>query len=174
MTFTPLNALHYGDFSAATKIQDMEKEQSDFLRIWRLSLKARAYQKRSVLSIHPFLRQVISAPICPVCRKMVTDPEMHEVIITRGMSRHLPFEVAINIFWDWNIVLLHPGCHARVQSHPVGRHICIRQILRYEKAQDIWDWLDWFESQSVSVGREARYYLQSLSWFPVPITSAGV
>jgi hypothetical protein len=81
---------------------------------------------------------------CAICGIPIENPSMHEVIITRGMVDYAPYEIQIQIYVDWNVVVVHEGaCHLYAQHRSDGRDACIYNILAYHTKETICGWLEW-------------------------------
>jgi hypothetical protein len=103
-------------------------------------LKRRNGKLRSDLKEQILKQRHISylSPKCPVCDKSFKPGdgiEMHEVFITKGDVQGCPVEVKDLINSPFNCVNVHSeNCHLKAQHEPIGKLLCVRQILLYEGA----------------------------------------
>lgn len=79
-----------------------------------------------------FVPKVGMRPVCAICGEpILTAPDMHEVLITKGEGRHLPPEVLNS---RGNCVLTHPGgktggCHS--EAHTKAGYVkCVMHIYK--------------------------------------------
>ena len=121
--------------SKATR-KDLATRQNSFLWTCRRQLKSNVLYERSELLLGGHVR-------CPICSKAVYEGSMHEVFIDRGDAMGMPFEIQMQIFVPWNVVILHEGaCHLEAQHHQEGKIACAKNIMKYYPIELIYaDWL---------------------------------
>lgn len=125
--------------------KDLAKEQKDFLVTYRALVKHQVIRERSILDFHANNAYPgdMFTPICPICKTSVYAGSMHEVFLTRGDAMGMPFEIQMQIYVPWNVVLLHEGqCHINAQHTHRGKVECAMDIMRYYPADEIYgNWL---------------------------------
>jgi hypothetical protein len=125
--------------------KDLAKEQKDFLVTYRALVKHQVIRERARLNFHSDNEYPgdMFTPICPICKKPVYAGSMHEVFITRGDAMGMPFEIQMQIYVPWNVVLLHEGdCHLKAQHTKEGKIACAIDIMRHYPADEIYgNWL---------------------------------
>jgi hypothetical protein len=85
---------------------------------------------------------------------------MHEVFITKGDVQGCAIEIKELINSPFNCILLHSGsCHLKAQHEPIGKLLCVRQILFFEGATRVITWLQLLDGlfKTKIVENEIRY-----------------
>jgi hypothetical protein len=88
-------------------------------------------------------------PFCPICQNGFIDsePDMHEVFITKGHVQGCKDEVKFKINVRENVVLVHNNiCHIKAQHTEEGKILCAKQIIKYEGYQNILEFLQGMEA----------------------------
>jgi len=91
---------------------------------------------------------------------------MHEVFITKGDVQKSPVEVKELINSPFNCVNVHSeNCHLKAQHEPIGKLLCVRQILFFEGATRVVTWLQLLDGlfKTNIVENEIRYVNNLLS-----------
>ena len=105
---------------------------------------------------------------CPVCDKPFgagDGIELHEVFITKGDVMGCSQETRQMINSPFNCVNLHSEkCHLSAQHSPIGKLLCVRQILLYEGVTRVIAWLHQFSEllKTNTAENEVRYVIDML------------
>jgi hypothetical protein len=92
--------------------------------------------------------------------------EMHEVFITKGDAQGSAIEVKELLNSPFNCVNVHSeNCHLKAQHDPVGKLLCVHQILLYEGVTRVITWLQLLDGlfKTNIVEDEIRYVNDVLS-----------
>ena len=91
--------------------------------------------------------------ICPLCRKPIHNqvPEMHEALITKGMTRGLSNQDKINS--RYNCVLVHPKCHRKIQGSGgvENQRKCAEHLVKFEGCDQVEAWLGMMADQEFKI-----------------------
>jgi len=105
---------------------------------------------------------------CPVCDKPFCAGdgiELHEVFITKGDVMGCSQETKEMINSPFNCVNLHSEkCHLSAQNTPIGKLLCVRQILLFEGVTRVIAWLHQFSAllKTNTAENEVRYIIDVL------------
>lgn len=142
MTSRYTNVVPSTSISSYQTPTNLTNGQKTLYLLVRTELKARTYSDRATLRVydHLYLQRI---PICPICSKVVPEPSMHEVFLTRGDVQGAPFDTQIKIYVPQNVVLIHEGdCHLKAQHEKAYKMLCVRNILMYHSEEEIRQWLE--------------------------------
>lgn len=126
------------------------------MKIVRTQLKSKVLVERSPLGF--------DKPVCPICKGSVVAGSLHEVILDRGDTTGVPFEIFVQIFVPWNVVIVHEtGCHLAAQHTATGKELCIEQILEFYSPEVILEWMKFMcDYVTASTMQNAKHCLESV------------